>query len=138
MKDFRDFRKIVESYKNKALNINEDLSPRIAITINGLKGNIKKLQDSLEKAGGGIQFIFDLEGEETADEQYKGNTIIFSYMDDVLEPNDIKGYVFKSAVAAAKRFTQDSKNGNDEIYKEAEKLKMTSGKPFVYSAKLVK
>ena len=34
--------------------------------------------------------------------------------------------------------TNDSKKGSDPIYKEAEKLKMTSSKPFVYSVKLVK
>lgn len=130
MKNFHEFRANLRELK-------EELSPRIAITVKGLKGNIKKLQDYLHKNAEGIQFEFDIEGMETDREEYKGNTIIFSYMDDVFDSSDIKG-IFKVAQSAAKDFTNRSKNGNDPIYKAAQVLKMTSGKPFVYSAKLVK
>ena len=131
MKDFHEFRAILKEFK--------ELSPRLAITIQGLKGNIKKLQDSLLKKGDGIQFNFGegIESEEIDREEYKGNTIIFSYLEDVFDSSDIKN-IFKTAQSAAKDFTNRSKNGNDPIYKAAQVLKMTSGKPFVYSAKLVK
>lgn len=132
MKDFHEVRATLREFK--------ELSPRLAITIQGLKGNIKKLQDSLLKKGDGIQFNFGegIESEEIDREEYKGNTIIFAYMDDFFDSSDIKGDIFKDTVKAAKALTKDSKNGNDPIYKEAEKLNMTSGKPFVYSVKLVK
>ena len=129
MKDFKELREMLNEFK--------ELSPRIAITIKGLKGNIKKLQDYLHKNAEGIQFEFDIEPEETDREEYKGNTVIFSYLDDLFDSSDIKD-IFKDAQSAAKDFTNRSKNGNDPIYKAAEKLKMTSGKPFVYSVKLVK
>lgn len=128
MKDFYEFR---------ANLLSEELSPRIAITIKGLRGNIKKLQDYLHKNAEGIQFELDIEPMETDREEYKGNTVIFSYMDDLFDSDDIKD-IFKTAQSAAKDFTNRSKNGNDPIYKAAEVLKMTSGKPFVYSAKLVR
>ena len=130
MKNFKELREKLNEFK--------ELSPRVAITIKGLKGNIKKLQDSLLKKGDGIQFNFDMESEEVDREEYKGNTIIFAYQDDFFDSSDIKGDIFKGAVKSAKQLTNDSKKGSDPIYKEAEKLKMTSGKPFVYSVKLVK
>ena len=43
MKDFHKLREMLNEFA--------ELSPRVAITIKGLKGNIKKLQDSLLKKG---------------------------------------------------------------------------------------
>ena len=91
MKDFHEFRAVLK----------EELSPRIAITVKGLKGNIKKLQDQLHKNAEGIQFEFDIEGMETDREEYKGNTIIFSYLEDVFDSSDIKD-IFKITYLALK------------------------------------
>ena len=139
-KSYRSMLQTLKTIKENRETLKEfsELSPRIAITIKGLKGNVKKLQDSLLKKGDGIQFNFDMESEEVDREEYKGNTIIFAYQDDFFDSSDIKGYIFKDTVTSAKKLTNDSKRGNDPIYKEAEKLKMTSGKPFVYSVKLVR